>query len=130
MALKALWQRMTLADRLLVFGLLLGVALLVLKDATRPPGLRLIIEQDNRITHNLSLQTDSVLDLAGPLGSSRIVIADGTVRFVASPCPNKVCIGMGRAAKAGDLLACVPNHVLLRITGRSNSDGDYDLITR
>ena len=130
MALRPLWQRMTLADRLLVGGLVLFAAAFIFMNSFRAPGLTMIVEQDNRITHSYPLTTDQTLNLSGPLGTSVVEIKDGAVHFVSSPCPNKVCIGMGRASKAGDILACVPNHLLLRISGKSALESDHDLITR
>lgn len=130
MALRPLWQRMTLADRLLTGGLILFAAVFIVIDSSRATGLMLIVEQDNRITHSYSLSANQTLELSGQLGPSIVEIKDGSARFVSSPCPNKVCIGMGTAAKSGDILACVPNHLLLRISGHTASESDHDLITR
>ncbi|MDT8423931.1 MAG: NusG domain II-containing protein [Desulfuromonadales bacterium] len=130
MALKPLWRRMTVGDRLLVSGLILFCVFFLSLRSFRAAGVHLIVEQNNQVTYKLALDTDRVINLDGPLGPSNIVIEDGAVRFIASPCPNQVCIGMGCASKSGDLLACVPNRLLLRITGRSDRGLDYDLITR
>jgi hypothetical protein len=39
-------------------------------------------------------------------------------------------MGMGEIARHGELLACVPNHLLVRIEGGEERDGDYDLLSR
>jgi hypothetical protein len=37
---------------------------------------------------------------------------------------------MGAARHAGDLIACVPNHLIIRIEGRHQENTTYDLISR
>ncbi|ORJ62204.1 NusG domain II-containing protein [Geothermobacter hydrogeniphilus] len=131
MALKALWRRMTPLDRMLLCGLL-GVALLLCVLVFRlPGGSRLVVERDGRIIYRAPLDRDRRMRLAGPLGETLAVIEHGTVRVLASPCRHKVCIGMGRISRSGEWLACVPNHLLLRIEGgRSPAEDGYDLISR
>jgi hypothetical protein len=38
---------------------------------------------------------------------------------------------MGEARHAGDLIACVPNHLVIRIAGQASDAGEgYDIISR
>ena len=53
----------------------------------------------------------------GELGDSEIVIADGNVFFLKSPCRNKLCVLAGHKHKIGDMIACVPNRILVAING-------------
>ena len=47
------------------------------------------------------------------------------------PVPRKICIGMGAIARTGSILACVPNHLLVRIAGKEGKKPkDYDLLSR
>jgi len=63
-------------------------------------------------------------EAAGDLGISEIVIdidAKG-VRMTASPCTSKRCVLSGTHRHAGDLIACVPNRILVTIRGsRANN---------
>lgn len=54
----------------------------------------------------------------GPLGESVIEIRDGRVRFISSPCRGQQCVHSGWLAHAGDLAACLPNGILVTVTGR------------
>ncbi len=53
----------------------------------------------------------------GELGASEIVIDDRGVHFLESPCRNKLCILAGHKHKIGDMIACVPNRILVAIRG-------------
>ena len=74
---------------------------------------------------SVPLAEDRILDIPGALGVSRIEIRQAQVRFVSSPCTNKVCIHSGWQRHAGETTACLPNQVSVRILGR---DRRYDAI--
>ncbi len=70
------------------------------------------------------LNVDREIDVRGPLGDTRVEIADGTARIVDSPCRDKVCVRMGRLDRTGDWSACLPNGVLVRIVGGGSDEVD------
>ncbi|TYO98157.1 hypothetical protein EDC39_10894 [Geothermobacter ehrlichii] len=131
MALKAVWARMTSLDRL-VFAVLVTLALLLLlATLLLPSGRTVLVERDGRIVFRAPLDTPRQVSIDGPLGTTRLVLDGAGVRIAESPCPHKVCIGMGRIDRAGEWLACVPNHILVRVTGDGEAgERDYDLISR
>jgi hypothetical protein len=55
-------------------------------------------------------------------------IHDGRACILSSPCPLKICMGMGKVSRAGELLACVPNELLVRIEG-IQEERSHDLIS-
>jgi len=66
------------------------------------------------------------LQVKGELGLSDIVIDQQGARFTASPCPSQRCVLSGPHRHAGDMIACVPNRIL--ITLRGHSDSAFDAI--
>lgn len=68
-----------------------------------------------------------VINVEGPLGVTRVIIENGEVRVEDSPCREKICIKMGRKKRVGDQIICVPNRVIVEITGESEA---VDGITR
>lgn len=90
-----------------------------------PPALEVEIRSGGEHIATLPLAENRSLDVAGPLGISRIEIKDAQVRFQDSPCANKVCILSGWHRHAGETTACLPNQVSVRILGR---DRRYDAI--
>jgi hypothetical protein len=105
--------------------LALGISLIGL-DRPRPDtGGAVTIRSLKGETLVLSLDRAQTVEVGGSLGTTTIVIEDGSVRFVDSPCPHKLCIKKGRISRVGDFVACLPNGVVAQITGKS----DYDAIT-
>lgn len=58
---------------------------------------------------------------AGELGSSEIVIDRNGARFVSSPCSSGYCVAHGSRKAHGDIIACVPNRILIAIEGTSST---------
>ncbi len=119
MALKGLLRRLTLLDRGIVLLLLLAAGCSFALLERGAAGERVVVERDGRVVFTAPLAEDRTVALAGPLGETELAIRDGAARILASPCPHKICMGMGPAARTGDFIACVPNHLLVRIEGRS-----------
>ena len=47
---------------------------------------------------------------------------DGSICFEHSDCPDKICIRTGRISQPGQIAACLPNEIILKIVGESQSD--------
>ncbi|SFF54803.1 NusG domain II [Fontimonas thermophila] len=60
----------------------------------------------------------------GRLGPSRLRIENGRVRFIASPCRNKVCVHSGWLSHGGDAAACLPNRVSISLLGDAEASVD------
>lgn len=124
-------QRLTPFDRKLVS--LLGVVVLVSfwVPLRQESGARLLVEAGGRTVFVAPLDRPQRAELPGPLGLTQFEISDGAVRVIHSPCPNKICIGLGEARHSGDLLACVPNRLVFRIEGAADpEEQNYDLLSR
>ncbi len=53
---------------------------------------------------------------------------DGSIAFVESDCPDKVCIHAGRLNTAGQFAACLPNGIIVKIVSDEHEEDDVDLI--
>lgn len=51
----------------------------------------------------------------GPQGKTGIAIADGFVHVRSAACRNQLCRHMGPISQEGQLIACAPNKVMIRI---------------
>ena len=129
MALKSLLARLTRVDRWLVLLTLAGTVVSLYLSLGRPVGRQVVVYLDEKIVFAGPLDQTRTIPVEGPLGETRIEIGHGKARVLSSPCPRKICIGMGAVGHSGDLLACVPNHVTLRIEGEKDDRG-YDLLSR
>lgn len=130
MALKGVLTRLTGLDTLLV----VGVALLVVGSfwLFRATGeaQRVVIEKGRQTVYTAELNVDQTFSVEGPLGPTVIQISDGRVRVLSSPCPAKVCIRTGEIHHPGQLLACVPNGLIVRVDGDAPREDAIDLISR
>lgn len=53
----------------------------------------------------------------------------GRIRFAQADCPDQVCVRTGWVERTGQVAACVPGHLILKITGPSAPNGnDIDII--
>lgn len=57
------------------------------------------------------------LPVQGRSGVSQVEVRDGRVRFRSSPCRNQVCVHTGWLAQSGEVAACLPNRVSIRLIG-------------
>jgi len=128
--MKTPFQVMTGGDWLIVLTLLgvsvAGIAWL----ATAPKGTRVVVTSGDQTCFVADLDQPQSVDLDGPLGKTRLVIDETGAHVTSSPCPRKICISMGPARHSGDLLACVPNRIMVRIESPSGEDAPYDLLSR
>lgn len=54
---------------------------------------------------------------------------DGSIAFVESDCPDKVCIHAGRLKTAGQFAACLPNGIVMKIVPeKERGEDDADLV--
>jgi hypothetical protein len=58
--------------------------------------------------------------ISGTIGESTLELRDGKVRFLESPCENKLCVIHAPLSNNGDWNACLPHRVMVHIEG-----GDY-----
>ena len=127
MALSTLRARVTRTDLWLMLLLLLAALASLWFSLGRSAGQYLVIYEGDNLAFTAPLAQDRQIELHGPLGETLVAVSSGKVRVISSPCPRKICIGMGEIEHSGDLLACVPNRVVIRIEGEG---GEYDLLSR
>lgn len=118
----------TAADLCLIgFLFLFSIALLTMTTIHRRPGTGASIETDGRRIALLDLSKNQVITIRGYLGNMDIQVQDGKIRVSSSPCKQKICQHSGYRSKAGDIIVCVPNKIVIRIISRN--DKTLDLIT-
>jgi len=128
--MKLPWQIMTGADWLLVlalFGLSLGGVVWLVNA---PTGTRVVATSGDQTCFVGRLDQNQSVDIEGPLGYTRLVIDDQGAHISRSPCPRKLCMTMGPARHGGDLMACIPNRIVVRIEPSDAREEPYDLLSR
>ena len=72
--------------------------------------------QDNELVERVELtdSTDRTIDLDG---HNVIVLSGRTATMRSADCHDQVCVRTGTLTRAGQVAVCLPNRVVLRITG-------------
>jgi hypothetical protein len=124
----------TVADRVLLVASLVLIATLWLwlqRAAPAGPPMVLIYHGKQLLAEYPIPTTGAPIHVhaKGELGMSDIVIDTHGVHFVSSPCTGKQCILAGTKHHPGDIIACVPNRILVSIRGSNPGEG-YDGIVQ
>ncbi|MBN8442046.1 MAG: NusG domain II-containing protein [Thauera sp.] len=82
-----------------------------------------VVRAGGKVVAELDLTRAQVLDVPGPLGTTRVEVEPGRARIAADPGPRQYCVRQGWLSRAGAVAICAPNQVSLTLTGRGE---DYD----
>ena len=102
-----------------IIGVVLALAAVIAAVlALGVSGDRLYAEvwQDNTLVERVELtdSTDRTIDLDG---HNVIVLSGRTAAMQSADCRDQVCVRTGTLTRAGQVAVCLPNRVVLRITG-------------
>ena len=89
-------------------------------------GSECIVLQDGKPLSRLNLEKDgriSILD-----GRMVLEIADGRLRVIQANCPRQICVHSGWVNQPGQIIACVPNRILIKI--ESSDDPFIDAVVQ
>lgn len=94
---------------ILVLGLSL-VALVLAWRAAGTDGDGVVVKQGGQVYAQASLRLNRVIEVPGPLGTTRVEIRDGRVRVLSDPGPRQLCVRQGWL-DPGESALCLPNRV-------------------
>ncbi|MDW7711860.1 MAG: NusG domain II-containing protein [Deferrisomatales bacterium] len=116
----------TVLDGLLLVGLLALHVYLWPAWGTKTPAAVQVVSVSGVRTEPLAGSRELAVD--GPLGTTRVRLDAGAVRVEDSPCPDKLCVAAGPVTRPGQVVACLPNRVALRVVGAD--EGGVDAVGR
>jgi hypothetical protein len=120
---------MTTGDWALIVGLvLISLGSIFMMSRFVGRGETAVVEVDGVATCRLDLSIDAQRAVVGPLGETVVEVRDGRIRVAESPCPHGICVRTGWTARAGDVIVCVPNRVVVRVEGLEE-EGEVDART-
>ena len=126
--LGLLREATTPADRAVLVLAWAGMIALAAHAYRAPAGEEAVVVVGDQVARRVSLEGERTLTVQGAQGPAKLRVAHGGIRFVHSPCDAKRCLRAGWQTRAGDSAACVPNRVLIRVSGDSDSDSDRDAV--
>jgi hypothetical protein len=112
-------------DWLIVAFAAVGVALALAASATRGPAQKVQIRAAGRLVAELPLTERRVVEVGGPLGTTRIEVERGRARVASDPGPRQYCVKQGWLDRPNAIAICAPNEVSLALVGRGAT---YDTV--
>lgn len=91
-------------------------------------GKNVLVTLDGKTYGEYSLDKDQTIEIKNGDNSNILVIEDGTVHMKEATCSDEVCIHQGSISKTGQSIICLPNKIVVTITG--DDDNDYDAIVK
>ena len=121
-----LWTR---ADLVLLALIGIFAVLLLLLSAVKGKASlaepRLEISVGNRLYGTYPLSEDRTIPI---YETNTCEIRDGEVRMTWADCPYQICVHSGPLTETGGSIICLPNHVVLKITGGDETEREVDTI--
>jgi hypothetical protein len=120
-------NRLKIGDKVLVIGLILLIALgFMWSNWVLSQGEYIEIYRDRSIVFKGTLEEQRQLQIQGKLGETKIEIKDRKIWVSNAPCPHGTCMKVGKISRTGEVIVCVPNRILIRISGTQH---DVDAVT-
>ncbi len=121
-------RRFTPFDLLLVAGVVALAVFLIMGSVAKAsgPGETAVVEVNGREVMQISLNENRDYTVDGFRGETYISISNGEIRINDSDCPDKLCVKMGWISRSDASIVCLPNRVVVRVTG----SGAYDTISK
>ena len=91
--------------------LILSVIVLLFNFLENGSGATVKISKDNEIIYEVSINEDRVLELE----TNTVIIEKGRVWVEKANCKNQICVNHKPIKKTGEVIACLPNNVLVEI---------------
>ena len=121
---KRMEERWKRRDFILLAGLLVCGIMLVgvygwIRGGTPKTGPVLEVRVDGELVQSYPLDRETDVVLQGVNGgTNHLHIADGQAWLSEASCPDKVCVHMGKISEAGQSIICLPNRMVLEVTGK------------
>ncbi|MDY0261753.1 NusG domain II-containing protein [Syntrophotalea acetylenica] len=113
----------------LVVAVLLITALASWLLMPHADGAMVIVERQGRVLFRAPLHCRREVSLDGPLGPTVISIENGWVRVKNSSCPRHLCQHHKAIRRSGEMLACLPNGLVIRVAGPVSVPEPYDFLS-
>jgi hypothetical protein len=123
-ALGTEWRSLLRPGDFLTVGVALVVCLgsvLLLWRGGAPD--KVVVRAGGQVFAEASLSRAQIIEVPGPLGTTRIEIQPGRARVAEDPGIRQYCVRQGWLTRSGATAICAPNQVSLSLAGGS---GDFD----
>jgi len=118
-----------LALALLLIGICLYFAPGLFTPHAAADSANVLVSIDGETYREVPLRPDTTETFRIPTlyGTNVIHIENGCVSVTQTSCPDKLCVRHGAISRPGEIIVCLPNRVVVTITG---SDEEMDTVVR
>ena len=74
--------------------------------------------------------TQETIQLDGKMSKVTIQAEGKRMRFILSECPDHTCERTGWISRVGQTAVCLPNRVMIKITGSTDEDNTIDVVVQ
>ncbi len=121
--LKPRWGDAVIVAVVVVLSVVLGMGSILNRASD---GVTATIVQDGVTTHTIDLSdVNEPIEIALDNGHIRILAEQGRIRFAESDCHNQICVYTGWISRSGQIAACLPNRILIKLEGK---DDELDVV--
>ena len=121
----------------ILIGVLAGALLLAGMRSADLQGVSAVLSVDGQTVLTITakqLAAGGSKELTSHGYHYQIIWENGRVRFLEADCPDQVCVQSGWLDKAGQIAACVPGQLILKMVGGdqtdSSSTSDVDVVVK
>ncbi len=102
----------------------IGVVMLLAVMLTQKNGRYVIVKTDGAEVIRFELDQDTEYEILGDNGERNLlIIKDGKAEIKEASCPDGLCIKTGKIDKDGQSIVCLPNKVVVEISGEEQDNG-------
>ena len=84
----------------------------------KKPAVTAQITVDGKVVEILDLSRDTELTVTGAnKGTNHLIVRGGEIWCSEASCPDKVCVHQGKKHLSSDTIVCLPNKMIVTITG-------------
>ncbi len=118
-----------LRNDLLLGGVLLAAALcaLLLLRLQRQDGAQVVVSVSGEEVARYALAEDRSVTFSDDAHSNTLIISDGYAWVTDASCPDKLCEQQGRIHYNGEMIVCLPNQLVVEISGGENAAVDFSV---
>lgn len=121
-------RRFKKQDMIIIGILLAGILVLFLLQMPwrKASGQGITITVDGTEYGTFPLAEDAVVEIKNTAGevTNTLTIRDGAAKMTTADCPDHYCLHQKKIRLTGETIVCLPNRVLVSVTGQEASDMD------
>lgn len=93
-----------------------------------PDRIEIFVDGSSYAAYNLNeITSEKLVEINTKFGSNILKITPDGAKMISASCPDKLDVRCGKITKPGHVIICVPNRVLVRLTG--NTELKVDKVT-